>query len=76
MKKIIIFLIMMLLMTGCGTSDKNTTNEQTVDEQFLVDFKTGLEKRWANDGEDYEVGSKEEKKQSSKLSKFRNGMHK
>lgn len=61
MKKIIIFLIMMLLMTGCGTSDKNTTNKQTVDEQFLVDFKTGLENRWANDGEDYEVGSKEEK---------------
>lgn len=61
MKKIVILLIMMFLMTGCGTSDKNTTNEQTVDEQFLVDFKTGLEKRWANSGEDYEVGTKEEK---------------
>lgn len=61
MKKIIILLIMMLLMTGCGTSDKNTTNEQTVDEQFLVDFKTGLENRWANSGEDHEVGSKEYK---------------
>ncbi len=59
MKKIIILLIMMLLMTGCGTSDKNTANEQTVDEQFLVDFKTGLENRWANSVENHEVGSKE-----------------